>query len=210
MFIYLDESYNLKDRTKPQFISINGFAVLNVKTLFKQWKQYRRPFIGGRRIHASDPTFDRLRPKALKLIKRHDLILLTVFQIIQEIPFQKERSYFYKNKLDFDKVYLQLLKAMFKELSLEEYRCVTIIIDSRKHKTGVLGQKKFINSVEKFLKKTYSKIKFEFKMQSSSMDILLELADFISNIFYRKYVQNDQGFFEDLKFKLIQIKNPLK
>ena len=55
MYIYLDESYNLKDRNKKQFISINGFMVLNERNLLKKWKDYRKPFtVKKRRIHASD------------------------------------------------------------------------------------------------------------------------------------------------------------
>ena len=38
MYIYLDESYNLNDKSKKQFISINGFSVLDEKGLFKKWK----------------------------------------------------------------------------------------------------------------------------------------------------------------------------
>lgn len=209
MFIYLDESYNLKDRTKPQFISINGFATLDVKTLFKIWKQHRRPFVGGRRIHATDSTFNKLRLKTLKLIKRRDLILLTVFQIIQKIPFQKDKAYFRKGKLDFEKVYLDLLKALLKELNLEEYRSVDIVIDNRKHKVGILGKKIFIREIIKFLKQKYPQTKSTFEPRSSSTNILLELSDFVSNIFYRAYIASDQKVFEDLQFKMVQIKNPL-
>ena len=49
-----------------------------------------------------------------------------------------------------------------------------------------------------------------FKIQPSTTDILLEFADFISNIFYRAYIKDDEKFFENLKFKMVQIKNPLK
>ncbi len=78
MYIYLDESYNLKDREKKQFISINGFAVLDERSLFKKWKEYRYPFTGRRRIHATDSAFNKLRLKTLKLIGRPDLTLLSV------------------------------------------------------------------------------------------------------------------------------------
>ena len=40
--------------------------------------------------------------------------------------------------------------------------------------------------------------------------VLLEFADFISNIFYRAYIEDNEKFFENLKFKMVQIKNPLK
>jgi len=210
MYIYLDESYNLKDRTKLQLISINGFTVLDERSLFKKWKELRRPFTGKRRIHARDSTFNKLRIKTLELFARPDLTLLTVFQIIQEVPFEKEKSYFSKNKLNFEKIYLDLLKALFYKLKLEEYKEIKIIVDSRKHKGGVLAKKRFREKIKFFLKKKYPQTKIEFKIQPSSTDILLEFADFISNIFYRAYIKKDTKFFENLQFKIIQIKNPLK
>ena len=70
MHIFLDESYNLKDRTKPQFVSINGFKTIDVQKLWKRWKNYRIPFVGKSRIHASDRLFEPLRAKCLKLINR--------------------------------------------------------------------------------------------------------------------------------------------
>jgi len=209
MYIYLDESYNLKDRTKPQFISINGFTVLDERSLFKKWKEYRSPFIGKRRIHARDSAFNKLRLKALKLLPRPDLTLLTVFQVIQKVPFQKEKDYFHKNKLNFERIYSDLLKILFYKLKLEEYKQIKIIVDSRKYKGGVLAKKIFRKEIEDFLKRKYPQTKIEFKIQPSSTDILLEFADFISNIFYRAYIKEDIEFFENLQFKMIQIKNPL-
>lgn len=47
MYIYLDESYNLKDRTKKQFISINGFETTAIKRIWKRWKTYRSDFISN-------------------------------------------------------------------------------------------------------------------------------------------------------------------
>ncbi len=209
LYVYLDESYNLKDRTKPQFISINGFTVFEIKNLFKKWKKYRHTFIGRRRIHATDSAFNNLRLKAMKLIRRHDLTLLTVFQVIQELPLKKDKSYFRKGKLDFEKIYLDLLKTLFNELHLEEYKSVTIIVDARKHKAGILGKENFKKEIMQFFDQKYSETEINFELQPSTTNILLELADFISNIFYRAYIRNDMKFFEDLRFKIAQIKNPL-
>ena len=84
MYIFLDESYNLKDRTKPQFISINGFMVLDVHKLWKRWKEYRLPFVGKARIHAPDRLFEPLRMKCLKLFNAYpDTMLLTAMQEIK-------------------------------------------------------------------------------------------------------------------------------
>lgn len=209
LYIYLDESYNLKDRNKKQFISINGFLTLKGRELFKEWKQCRSAFVGKRRIHATDRTFNDLRINALQIIKRNDLTVLTVFQALQEIPFQKEKAYFKKGKLNFEKVYLDLVKGLFKELQLGEYQRIKIIIDSRKHKLGILGKRKFAEEILYFLRSKHPKTISEFKPQPSTTDILLELADFISNMFYRAYMKDDKEFFEELRFKTEQTKNPL-
>lgn len=210
MYIYLDESYNLKDRNKKQCISINGFAVLNERSLFKKWKEYRRPFVGKRRIHAADTTFHKLRLKVLKLLARPDVTLLSVFQIVQEISFDNEKGYFKNGKLNFERVYFDLLKSLFSKLQLEEYKTVKINVDSRKIKGGVLARLDFRAEIEQFLRDSYPQTKIDYATPSSATDILLEFADFVSNIFYRAYQQEDDGFFAELKFKLFQIKNPLK
>lgn len=211
MYIYLDESYNLKDRSKKQFISINGFFVLDERSLFKKWKDFRHPFLSKNiRIHANNKIFNKLRMKTLKIIDKHDLTLLSSFQILQEISFKKNSVYFYKGKLNFDRIYFDLAIKLFQELNFEKYKNIKIIIDSRKHKGGILGKKDFEQKTKDFLDAEYKQTNFEFKMQPSSNDILLELADFISNIFYKKYIEDDRKFFENLHCKIIQIKNPLK
>ena len=211
MYIYLDESYNLKDRNKKQFISINGFMVLDERNLFKKWKDCRQSFsIKKRRIHATDNFFNKLRFKAIELVDRHDLILLSAFQVLQEISFKNNNVYFYKGKLDFDRIYCDLIIELFKRLDFKEHKKVKIIIDSRKHRGGALGKKNFEQKIMNFLQTEYKQINFKFKIQPSSTDILLELADFVSNIFYRAYINDDKQFFQNLGFKIIQIKNPLK
>src|SRR4030042_704805 len=203
MYIFLDESYNLKDREIPQFISINGFMVLDTKSIFKKWKNCRKPFIlNKRRVHASDRSFDGLRAKALTMIEKPELTLLSVFQILQEISFKKDDKYFYKG-LNFDKIYFDMLKALFKRLSLGEYRNVEIIIDSRKHRGGILYKELFKNQLINFLQTEYPYTKFNFELQPSCSNILLELADFISNIFYKAYSKNEKEFFDDLTFRII-------
>lgn len=206
MNIYLDESYNLQKNKGKMFISINGFFVLNDKNLRKKWRKIRKDFCLKRRIHATDSYFDSLRIKSLKLIKRHDLTILTVFQLIQELPIKK---YYEEQKINFEKIYLNLLKSLFNKLSLSEYKQVRIIIDARSHKGGHLGRKIFINDIVLFLKYNYPKTIFVYKQTPSYQDTLIELADFISNTFYRAYQRDDEKLFEELSLKLIKIKNPL-
>ncbi|MBI5254814.1 hypothetical protein HY932_03500 [Candidatus Falkowbacteria bacterium] len=158
-----------------------------------------------RRIHAADSHFKKLKERSIKLLGRHDVTILSIFQLTQELPF----NYFDNEKIKFDSVYADLLKKLFMEMSLGEYQKVRIIIDARKHDGGKLAEKKFQKEIDKFLKNKFTSTHCVYKAVHSYLDILVELADFVSNTFYREY-QNDIGHvFEDVGFRLIQIKNPL-
>jgi len=211
MYIFLDESYNLKDRTKPQFISISGFKTTAIKRIWKKWKVYRRKFISKARIHATDKRFEPLRKKSLDLIySSTETTILTSIQILQKIPAGKGSSYYKKDKLDFEKVYEDLLKALLDKLSLQEYKKVIINIDSRKHKGGVFGKKRFQENILSYLKQHYPNTIFRFVILPSTSNILLEIADFVSNSFYKYYTGQEILSLKKLKIKTIEIKNPLR
>lgn len=206
MNIYLDESYNLQKSKGKMFISINGFAVLDDRALRKRWKIARKEYVKfKRRIHATDSQFEKLREKSIKLLGRHDVNILSVFQLTQELSF----NYFDDDKIKFDSVYADLLKKLFLEMSLGGYQKVRIIIDARKHEGGKLAEIKFQKEIDKFLKKEFSNTRCVYKATHSYLDILVELADFVSNTFYKEYQTDSSHIFEDIEFRLIQIKNPL-
>lgn len=206
MNIYIDESYNLQKDKGKIFISINGFAVLDEKILRKRWRAVRKPYAKSRRrIHATDSHFDGLREVSIKMLGRHDVNILSVFQLVQQIP----HEYFEPKGMNFDEVYAGLVKKLLSALSLGEYQKVRIIIDARKHKGGKLAHEKFKNNIKSYLMREFSTTKCEFKMTHSYMDILVELADFVSNIFYKEYQSGSDHVFEKLGFRFVQIKNPL-
>ncbi len=206
MNIYLDESYNLQKAKGKMFISINGFSVLKADRLRKRWQHIRKPFTKHkRRIHATDPYFEELRTKSISLLNSSDVTILSIFQLVQEIP----HDYFDKTKMNFDNIYAELLKTLFKELSLQEYKRVRIVIDSRKHPGGISGAEHFQQNMDSFLKNEFSGTHCSFLSTPSYLDILVELADFVSNTFYKVYQQDENKIFNQLGFKLIQIKNPL-
>lgn len=210
MYIFLDESYNLKDRSKVQFISINGFETTGPKRIWKRWKLYRRRFISKARIHATDKRFEPLREKSLDLIySLPDATFLTVFQTLQEIPADKDSPYYRKGKLDFEKVYEDIFKTLLDKLNLQEYKRVVINIESRKHKGGILGKKRFQENILSYLKQCYPNTIFHFEILPSSSNILIEVADFVSNTFYRAHIGQKIKSLEKLKVKSIEIKNPL-
>src|SRR3989338_3247742 len=191
MNIYLDESYNFQKEKGKMFISISGFCILDDKVLRKHWIHTRRPYTKyKRRIHATDPYFEELRGKSISLLNTQDTTIISVFQLIQEIPY----DYFDSDKMQFEQVYEGLLKYLFKELSTKQYRQVKIIIDSRKHPGGVFGADKFQQNMELFLKEEFFPTKCIFLSTPSYMDVLVELADFVSNTFYKSYMQDKDLF----------------
>ncbi|MBU0597354.1 DUF3800 domain-containing protein [Patescibacteria group bacterium] len=206
MNIYLDESYNLQKSKGKMFISINGFAVLNEKALRKRWKGIRKKYVSRGRIHANDKRYEPLRPKALDLLFSFDIIGLSVFQIVQEIP---PKEYFYKDKINFEKVYLNMLKCLLKQLSINEYKRVNINIDSRTHKRGLIGAWKFQEKMNRFLENEFIGTDSRFYMTPSYLDVLVELADFVSNTFYKEYISDSELIFDKFGSRLLQIKNPL-
>lgn len=188
------------------FISINGFAVLNAERLRKRWKNVRRPYTKHRRrIHATDPYFEELRNKYIPLLKINDITIVSVFQIVREFP----HDYFDKNGMKFEGVYAEMLKQLFMELSFQEYKRVRIIIDSRKHRGGISGATQFQEDIDDFLKNEFPDTLCNFLPTPSYLDVLVELADFVSNTFYKNYQQHEDTVFKQLGYRLIQIKNPL-
>ncbi len=206
MNIYLDESYNLQKTRGKMFVSINGFAVFDDRLLRKRWKIVRKDYVRSkRRVHATDSYFEELRKKSLKLLNRNDISVFSVFQVIQELPY----DYFDKEGIKFDFLYASLLKKLFVEMSLGEYKKIRIFIDARKHKGGKLGEKKFQKEIEDFLKNKFFNTVCIYKATPSYLDVLVELSDFVSNTFYREYQNNSTHVFKDAGIRFIQIKNPL-
>jgi hypothetical protein len=206
MNIYLDESYNFQKEKGKMFISINGFSVLNAGRLRKRWMITRKPYTRyKRRIHATDPYFEELRKKSILLLDMNDVMIVSIFQLVQEIPYE----YFSEHEMNFEEVYRELLKHLFKELSLQEYKQVRIVIDSRKYPGGAFGLQEFQKDIETFLKKEFFDTKCSFLPTPSHVDVLVELADFVSNTLYKSYIQENESIFEQLGYKIVQIKNPL-
>ena len=102
-----------------------------------------------------------------------------------------------------------MLKALHKELSLHAYKEVHITVASRKHKHGVLGEQQFRNNILHFLQNWYPTTLAHFTAQPMAANVLLEIADFVSNSLYRQYAGENMSLLEPLKGKTITMKNPL-
>jgi hypothetical protein len=158
MYIYLDESYNLKDRDKRQFISINGFMVFDVAKVRKAWLKARKPYAKKQRIHAHKTIFVPLRKKAFEIIKMNQIYLLSVIQEIYLISTKKEKGYWEKDKINFEKVYIDLCRKLLFSLRLDEYKKVVITIDNRKNKSGFIGKNIFREVIKSELNTRYPNV----------------------------------------------------
>lgn len=208
MNIYLDESYNLQKEKGKLFISINGFCVDDDKKLENEWKTYRKMFLKKKRIHAIDSSFEVLRNSTFKLLRKHEAVFVSSYQ---DIKLLFNKKYWLETGLNIDLVYKELLIKLFSKIDLTTNNDIVVVVDARKIKGGILATKHFNNEIKQSIKKLLSPAtKFKYSVVPSYMDILLELADFVSNTFYKKYSKNDVEYFKNYGKNLIQIKNPLK
>ncbi|MGQ0548786.1 MAG: DUF3800 domain-containing protein [Armatimonadota bacterium] len=211
MFIYLDESYNLADRSKPLFISINGFAIIDEAALRRRWRELRRPYAERRRIHATDSRFEPLRPKAFALLAQRDATVLNASQDLRTLPVGKNSPYFGKDGVNVERVYEDLMKRLITALPLQGRRSIRLVIDSRKVKHGHLGRESFRASVLGYLRARLPNTTATLTISPSASDILLEIADFVSNTFYKQYAtgRSAPAITDTPGLKLLQIVNPL-
>lgn len=171
---------------------------------------YRKRFTQKARIHATNQRFKILQEKSLELLEGSaETTILSVMQIIQKIPPAPSYLHYKKGKLNFEKVYEDMLKILFNKLQLHQYKKVIINIDDRKMKTGRIGKYNFQTNILTYLNRSYPFTKFDFRTVPSTENILIEIADFISNNLYKSYVGQKIDILDRLKDKIVVIKNPL-
>lgn len=211
MFIYLDESYNLVDRSKPLFISINGFAILDEAALRRRWRDIRRPYAARKRIHATDSRFEPLRSKAFALLAQRDATVLNASQDLQTLPIGKSSPYFGKDGINVERIYEDLMKRLITVLPIYGRRSVRLVLDSRKVKHGHLGRESFRASILRYVRTRLPDTTVTLTISPSASDILLEIADFVSNTFYKQYAtgRSAPAITDTPGLKLLQIVNPL-
>ncbi|MBI4278583.1 MAG: DUF3800 domain-containing protein [Armatimonadetes bacterium] len=210
MFIYLDESYNVADRSKPLFISINGFTVTDEPALRRRWKKVRERYARERRIHATDSRFEPLRAKAFTLLAHRDATVLNASQDLRTLPIGRASPYFRKGGLEFERIYEDLTKRLLATLPLQQHRVVRLVLDSRKAKHGYLGRQRFRDEILRYLRTRFPDTTATFTITPSATDMLLEIADFVSNTFYKQYATGRAvpAISQTPGLKLLQIVNP--
>ena len=190
-YIYIDEAYNLTSGAKDQLIVIGGFGTSNPKKIAKTYKKIRRFNLSKRQLKLETKSSDRIAikkiiPKLFRALVGLDIVIYAIRQDKKFIP----HNYFKKGKLNYDKLYLDLLIRILRdEWNLENRDNISIMADYFHTKTDM--PKKIL----KALKQKHPNKKFGIQFADSQKDMNLQIADFIVGSFYKS--------FEGLRFRII-------
>lgn len=110
MYIYLDETFNLKKGSKNQFLAIAGYSTNNPRDLAKKLIQIKKSKLPNRlsdtEIKSSDRISDKLiKPFLFQQIKQSDVSIYCNLQNKNKLP----AKYYHKDTLNYDRLYLDLL-----------------------------------------------------------------------------------------------------
>jgi hypothetical protein len=209
MYIYLDESFSLKKGEKNQFLIIAGFATQNPKAIAKIYKRIKRHTLPKKfinlEIKSTNPIADRaLKPKLFSELNKTDIQIYAISQLKNQLP----KEYFDKEKLLYEKLYLDLLNYLLvNEWNYFDNKIVIVTLDTFKPKQLKRGD--IINLLKKELKNKYPEKNFLISFESSAKFLTLQLADQICGVFYQ-LLQENQTWFKMIEPKLKKIvTNPL-
>jgi len=205
-YIYIDETYNLTHGTPNQLIVLGGFGTSDPKKIAKAYKKIRKFTLKrrqlGQEIKSSDKiAIKKLIPKVFKALTGLDIIIYVIRQDKKFIPFQ----YYKKNKLDYEKLYLDLLiKLLKEEWNLEEHNQVSVILDT--FKTKKISKDEMIKKICSAFKERYPNKYFKMRFVDSAGDLNIQIADFIVGSFSKAFKGGPKipNFkFEGLRLRII-------
>lgn len=209
MYIYLDETFNLKKGSKNQFLAIAGFSTNNPKQISKLFDRIKKSSLpkklSGREIKSANILAEKLiKPKLFPALLNFDIEIYCCTQQKNLLS----NIYFPKQKLNYDKLYLDLLSDLLvNQWHYRDQKIIILTLDT--FKTKKINKQKISQTLMISLKEKYPKINFQINFVSSAGELNLQLADFICGIFYDRVLQNEK-WFKIVKSKVIKNKlNPL-
>lgn len=199
-YIYIDEAYNLAPNAKHQLIVIGGFGTSDPKKIAKAYKKIRKFNLTKRQYQLETKSSDRvaikkLIPKLFKALVGLDIVIYAIRQDKKFIPYK----YFEEDKLNYEKLYLDLLiKLIRDEWDLKKHDNISIMADYFHTKTNM--PEKILN----VLKRKYPNKKFGIQFADSQKDINLQIADLIVGSFYKSFVGGPK--IPDFKFEGLRLR----
>jgi hypothetical protein len=156
-------------------------------------------------IKSTNPLGNRaLKPKLFLELKKTDIQIYAIYQLKNQLS----KDYFHKEKLLYDKLYLDLLNyLLLNEWNYFDDKIVIVTMDS--FRPGKIKKGEIINTLKKGLEDKYSGKKFSISFEDSEKFLTLQLADQFCGVFYQ-LLQENQTWFKMIEPKLKKIvSNPL-
>lgn len=208
MYIFLDETFQLKKGAENQFLAIAGFSTKDPKRIAKVVNRVKKHTLPKKlrtsEIKSTNLIADRaFKPKLFKALINEDLEIYAITQLKNQLPL----SYFSDSVLLYDKLYLQLLEILLiQEWSYYDDKIVITTLDSYRPISVTRGE--LIRTLENELRIKYPDRHFRIQFHTSEL-LTLQLADLICGVFYQ-LMQENQTWFDMIKPKLKKIvANPL-
>ncbi len=201
-YIHIDEAYNLNPKAKHQLIVVGGFGTTDPKKIAKAYKRIRKHILTKRQLKTEIKSSDKIAvqkliPRVFKALQGLDILIYVIRQDKRFIPFK----YFEKDKLNYEKLYLDLvIKLLRDEWNLEKHDSVSIMADYFKTKINL--PEKILNG----LKQKYPNKNFGIQFADSQKNTNLQIADFIVSSFFKSFSQSSnipKFQLEGLQFKII-------
>lgn len=203
-YIYIDEAYNLTPGSRDQLMVLGGFGTTSPKKVVKAYKKIRKFTLKRRQLGAEIKSFDRLAikkliPRIFKALTDLDIVIYVIRQDKKFIPFK----YYQKDKLNYEKLYLDLLIKLLKdEWGLEKYNQVTVVADT--FKTKIILKDEMIKKTRLTFKQKYPDKYLKMRFADSAGDFNLQIADFIVGSFFRAF--KDSKDIPDFKIEGLRIR----
>lgn len=138
MFIYLDETFNLIKGTKNQFMAIAGFSVENPHDMARWYQKVKRKALPKKysaKEFKSTNAFSEIYILPEIFSNSYPIPKIKIGAVIQHKNILGQEFY-YKNKFNYDKLYLELAKKLLLDNWHYKDRNITIItLDTFKTKT---------------------------------------------------------------------------
>jgi hypothetical protein len=185
MFIYIDETFNLEKGTKNQFMAVAGFSTANPVETARCYKKVKR-----KSLPLSYPKGEVKSTNALSELYILPYILSPECRMPQFAVFAASQSknllpqkYYYKGKLVYDRLYINLVKQLLLESSRAFIHEKVTIVTLDSFKTKLINKEGLARTIETELKLEYPESDFRIDFGTSE-EANLQIADQICGIIH--------------------------
>lgn len=190
MFVYIDETFNLTKGRKNQFMAIAGFAVMNPSESAKAYKRLKKkglPKSAVAKEIKSTNAFSELYILPKLLSKEHKIPNIEVGIVLQYKATLKHH-YFEKEKLNYDRLYLDLVKLLLtKAWKYIDKDIVIVTLDT--FATKRINKEDIAGAIQAELKLQNPGVNFNVRFGTSEIENL-QIADQLCGIVHKHLAGN--------------------